>query len=109
MIGQRIQQIRIERGLTLSELAEKASIAKSYLSNVERGIQTNPSIQVIEKIASALDISMDTLLITTTNNEQLIADWQLLILEAMALGVDKGQFRELLAYYKWKAIHQQNE
>ncbi|MCY9128792.1 transcriptional regulator SinR, partial [Bacillus spizizenii] len=48
MIGQRIKQYRKEKGYSLSELAEKAGVAKSYLSSIERNLQTNPSIQLLE-------------------------------------------------------------
>ncbi|MGX2961370.1 helix-turn-helix domain-containing protein [Peribacillus sp. JNUCC 23] len=47
-------RIRKQRGLTLSELAEKAFISKLYLSNIERSLNKNPSIQVLEKIAGFL-------------------------------------------------------
>ena len=43
MIGKNIAEIRKKRGYTLSELAELANISKSYLSNIERNINKNPS------------------------------------------------------------------
>lgn len=60
-IGERIQKYRQEQELSLSELANKADVAKSYLSNVERNIQSNPSIQFIEKIADALNVTIPML------------------------------------------------
>ena len=48
--------------MSLSELAERAGIAKSYLSSIERNIQSNPSIQFLEKISSVLDIPVNSLL-----------------------------------------------
>lgn len=56
MIGQRIKQYRTQKKMSLSEMAERAGIAKSYLSSIERSIQSNPSIQILEKISSVLDI-----------------------------------------------------
>lgn len=56
MIGKRIQQLRVERHLSMSALAKQAAVAKSYLSAIERDIQVNPSIQIIERIASVLDV-----------------------------------------------------
>lgn len=38
MLGKNIYQFRKKRGLTLSELAERAGVSKSYLSNIERNI-----------------------------------------------------------------------
>ena len=42
--------------MSMTELAEKAGVAKSYLSSLERNLQTNPSIQFLEKIAVVLDV-----------------------------------------------------
>jgi XRE family transcriptional regulator, master regulator for biofilm formation len=61
MIGKRIQRLRIEKGLTLSELAENAGVSKSYLSTIERDVQKNPSVQFLEKIASVLNVKIDTI------------------------------------------------
>ncbi|WP_245922482.1 helix-turn-helix domain-containing protein [Alkalicoccus saliphilus] len=48
--------------MTLTELAEKANISKSNLSNIERNINTNPSIRVLERLAEVLDTDVVTLL-----------------------------------------------
>ena len=53
MIGKNIAEIRKRRGYTLSELAGLANISKSYLSNIERNINTNPSLQVMNKDCSS--------------------------------------------------------
>lgn len=53
--GEKIRQMREERSWTLSELAEKAGLSASYLSELERG-ETNPSLKTIQKIASALNV-----------------------------------------------------
>ena len=62
MIGNNIYMLRKQRGLTLSELAKKAIISKSYLSNIERNINKNPSIQIMEKIAGVLQVDLSMLL-----------------------------------------------
>lgn len=62
MIGKRIQRLRIERHMSMSSLAKKADVAKSYLSAIERDIQVNPSIQVIERISLVLEVPMHVLL-----------------------------------------------
>ncbi|RKQ35590.1 helix-turn-helix domain-containing protein [Oceanobacillus halophilus] len=58
MIGDNLKRVRLERGMSISQLAEEASVSKSYLSSIERNIQTNPSIQFIEKICLVLGISI---------------------------------------------------
>ena len=55
MIGKNIYWLRKEKGLTLSELAERANIAKSYLSNIERNINQNPSITYNGKNCSSFE------------------------------------------------------
>ncbi|MDA7026968.1 helix-turn-helix domain-containing protein [Bacillus sp. CLL-7-23] len=105
MIGQRIKQYRKEKGYSLSELAEKAGVAKSYLSSIERNLQTNPSIQFLEKVSAVLDVSVHTLLDekdATEYDGQLDSEWENLVRDAMASGVSKKQFREFLDYQKWK-------
>jgi transcriptional regulator with XRE-family HTH domain len=47
-------------GLTQEELAERAGIHRTYLSDVERGTR-NLSLVNIERLASALSISMSEL------------------------------------------------
>lgn len=61
MIGKRIQSLRRERQLSLSELSRRANVAKSYLSAMERDVQTNPSLQVIERISKVLNVSVQSL------------------------------------------------
>ncbi|MCM3700599.1 helix-turn-helix domain-containing protein [Paenibacillus macerans] len=102
-IGERIQKIRQDRGYSLSELADKADVAKSYLSNVERNIQSNPSISFIEKIADALNVSINLLLYGDRPAEDLLdPEWWELVQEAMASGVSKKEFKDFLEYQKWK-------
>ncbi|MBY0595685.1 helix-turn-helix domain-containing protein [Bacillus bingmayongensis] len=103
MIGERIKRLRLQRGISLTELAEKAGVAKSYISSIERNLQKNPSIQFLEKIANVLQIPVDTLLHDeTTSENQLDSEWTHLVKEAMNSGVSKEQFREFLEFTKWK-------
>lgn len=102
MIGKRIQKLRTEKGLSLSELAERANVAKSYLSTIERDIQSNPSIQFLEKVASVLGVTVDSLLHDEQNVEELDNEWYQLVKDAMQSGVSKSQFREFLEFNKWR-------
>lgn len=104
-MGGRIHLLRQERGLSLSELADKADVAKSYLSNVERNIQSNPSIHFIEKIADALQVSIHALLYSEPSDVEeppLDSEWFQLVQEAMASGISKREFKEFLDYQKWR-------
>jgi len=62
MIGKRIHEIRLEKHMSMSALAKRAAVAKSYLSAIERDIQVNPSIQIIERISAVLEVPIQTLL-----------------------------------------------
>ncbi|MGA6841342.1 helix-turn-helix domain-containing protein [Priestia megaterium] len=71
MIGPRIREMRMERQLSLSELAERTKITKSYLSNIERNICTNPTIDVIQKLASGFKVHPSVLLNWVDNKKEL--------------------------------------
>ncbi|CAH1207662.1 MULTISPECIES: helix-turn-helix domain-containing protein [Paenibacillus] len=106
MIGKRVQQLRKEKGLSLTELAERAGVAKSYISSLERDIQKNPSIQFLEKIAAVLKVPVDRLIDDqeeiAVGERELDEEWYEIIKEAMTSGVDKQQFREFLDFNKWR-------
>lgn len=104
MLGDRIKKIRKEKDMSISELAEKAGVAKSYLSSIERNKQTNPSIQFMEKVSAALGVSVNDLLYDASEVkiEDLDEEWLEIVMEAMESGVSKEQFKEFLEFYKWR-------
>lgn len=102
MIGDRVKVLRQEKKMSLTELADKAGVAKSYLSSLERNLQSNPSIQFLEKISAVLGVSIDYFILDHPNTEQLDIDWVNLVKEAMNSGVTKDQFRDYLEFNKWK-------
>jgi len=105
MVGERVKKYRKEAGMSLTELAERAGVAKSYLSALERNIQTNPSIQFLEKIADVLQVDMNLLLKDQpekSDQSDLDNEWQTLVKEAMDSGVSKDEFKEFLEFNKWK-------
>ncbi len=59
-LGMRIRYLRKKKGMSQEDLALESGINKNYLSDVERGSR-NPTIVVIEKIATALEVSLSTL------------------------------------------------
>lgn len=56
-LGQRIRSRRQARRLTLRDVAERAGVTESFLSQVERDV-TSPSIATVQRIARALDVSI---------------------------------------------------
>ncbi|MEK5138553.1 MULTISPECIES: helix-turn-helix domain-containing protein [Bacillaceae] len=106
MIGDNIYRIRKSRGLTLSELAERSNVSKSYLSNIERNVNQNPSIQVVEKIAAVLGVEFNWLLELQPQHDSLPEqEWLDFIDELKKIGVKKEQLEEykrVFAFIKWQ-------
>lgn len=61
-IGEKIRALRVEKGLSVNEFARKSGVSKSYISNIEREVQKNPSLIVMGKLAKTLDVSLEELL-----------------------------------------------
>jgi XRE family transcriptional regulator, master regulator for biofilm formation len=106
MIGKNIFDIRKRKGLTLSELAERANISKSYLSNIERSLNKNPSIKVLEKVAKVLGVDLEALLIGTALEKER-PDQEVIELasELMEIGLVKehmSEFKSFIEFIKWK-------
>ena len=56
-IGHKIKQLRIQKGLTLEELASRSELTKGFLSQMERNL-TSPSIATLNDIVEALGSSL---------------------------------------------------
>ncbi|MBK0292115.1 MULTISPECIES: helix-turn-helix domain-containing protein [Priestia] len=106
MIGDKIHKIRKKKGLTLSELAERANMSKSYLSNIERNLNDNPSIQVVERIAAVLNVDLHTLIeIKHEPSHFLESEWLHFVNELKKLGIRKEQlpeYKAIIEFIKWQ-------
>lgn len=104
MIGERIKKLRLQHGISLTELAERAGIAKSYISSIERGLQSNPSIQVLEKIASVFNTTAENLLkeddIVPTKT--IDSEWMNILQEAINSGIPKEELMKFIEFNKYK-------
>jgi len=58
--GQKLRELRMNAGYSQEEFAFKASLDRTYVSSIERG-ERNVSIEVVEKIAEALEIKITNL------------------------------------------------
>lgn len=58
-LGERIEKLRKEKGLTQEELAEKAGLHRAYFWDIENG--RNISIKTAYMIARALGVSLSKL------------------------------------------------
>ena len=61
-LGDYLREQRVAAALSLRELAEQSGVSNPYLSMVERGVR-NPSAQVLQQLAKALQISAEQLYI----------------------------------------------
>ncbi|MBQ9909829.1 MAG: helix-turn-helix transcriptional regulator [Treponema sp.] len=61
MLNERIKELRVARGLSQVELAEKIGISKQSVSNWEND-NIQPSIEMLIKIARTFSVSTDYLL-----------------------------------------------
>lgn len=61
LVGQRIQDVRRQRGISQTGLAEQLNISPSHMSNIETG-RTNFGVDIFKRITEVLQISADYLL-----------------------------------------------
>lgn len=107
MIGKNIYRIRREKGITLSAVAEQANISKSYLSNLERGLNQNPSIYIMKKVSQALDVDLQEILGDRSKLPE--SEWLNFVNELKQSGVEKEQlpaYKKVIEFVKWQ---QENE
>ena len=60
ILGQRIRNYRISKGLSQEKLAELSGCHPAYIGQIERG-EKNATIESIEKISVALNVSLSRL------------------------------------------------
>ncbi len=61
-LGRVLRTLREEKGWTQNELAEKASVDRSYLTQLETGARQNPSLKVLKRLAKSLRVPLIQLL-----------------------------------------------
>lgn len=59
--GKNMREIRLEKGMSQGDVCRALNLDPAYISNIENGKQ-NLTISTMEKIAKALDTSLDKLL-----------------------------------------------
>lgn len=69
IIGQRIRNYRIQKGLSQEKLAELSGCHSTYIGQLERG-EKNATLESIERITSALGISLSKLLEKLSGEEK---------------------------------------
>jgi|GEM_PF-257335 len=60
LFGARLRELRIERGLTQPEIADRVGTSASNISDLERGIKV-PTLTTVARLADALDCNVTDL------------------------------------------------
>lgn len=56
-----MKRLRLEKGMSQGDICRKIGVDRSYISNIESG-NKNPTLATIERIAKALDVSIEKLI-----------------------------------------------
>lgn len=74
-VGQRIRQLRLERGLTAESIAFSGRLSsKGFLSDIERGL-ARPSLATLNEIASLLGVALlDLVTFPAVDERQALVD-----------------------------------
>lgn len=77
VLGERLRELRLRKGITQDKVSELAQITPGYLGQIERGEKT-PSIKALERLADALGVKFESLLSTPPSDKdkliQLLVD-----------------------------------
>jgi transcriptional regulator with XRE-family HTH domain len=71
VVGVNLRRLRTDRGLSLEKLAQASGVSRAMLGQVELG-QSAPTINVLWKIAQALDVSFSALITAPRAGETLV-------------------------------------
>ncbi len=70
-LGKRIQDLRRRRELTTGELAARVQVTSGFISQLEHS-KTDPSLQTLQRVASALQVPLSSLLFDDDIKPQVI-------------------------------------
>lgn len=104
-VGQRIRNYRTKLGLSQEKLAEMSGCHPTYIGQLERG-EKNATLESIEKIAAALNISLSKLFEKLDNREDHKRDIPLECYEFLSAKTPEEQdqlYRILLEMDKYKS------
>ncbi|MEK4826678.1 helix-turn-helix transcriptional regulator [Niallia sp. FSL W8-0951] len=56
-----LKKLRLSKGYSLQQLAERSNVTPSYLNRLERGERKTPTFSVLQHIAEGLDVDVNVL------------------------------------------------
>ncbi|MGU7800798.1 helix-turn-helix domain-containing protein, partial [Escherichia coli] len=70
MLSDKIRELRSMRGLSLEQLANMVGSTKSYIWELEKKPEIKPSAELVSKLAQALNVTMDSLMDESKENDR---------------------------------------
>lgn len=61
-IASNLKKLRKEKGYSLEKVSKLADLSLNTISKIELGRSTNPTIDTLRRIATALEVSVDDLI-----------------------------------------------
>lgn len=62
MLSENIKKFRKKKGISQDKLSKLADITHTTLAKIESGVNNNPTIKTLQRIAQALNVKIDDLL-----------------------------------------------
>ncbi len=75
MFGKNIKYIREFKNIGVNELSRLSGVNASYISALERDEKKNPSVAILEKLANALEVSIDEIMKTDSVTHDDLEKW----------------------------------
>lgn len=61
-IAENLKKLRAKKGLSLEKIARLADLSLNTIVKVENGVNINPTIETLSKIAKALEVGVEDLI-----------------------------------------------
>ena len=60
-LGRTLKQLRHARGLTQAQVGARVGVTEAYISLLESGAKTNPSLQLLKRLAKVFRVTVGEL------------------------------------------------
>jgi transcriptional regulator with XRE-family HTH domain len=69
LVAWNLRRLRVKHALSQEALAVDAGVDRSYVGRIERGVE-NPTVETLDRLASALEVAVAELLIAPKQGEK---------------------------------------
>jgi len=103
-VGRNIKKFRENKNLTQEEMAEQLNVTRQTVSSWETG-RTEPDIETLERIAAALDVTVEELIYSRRLNTPVVTINKGTTVETVEKGVSFGAVLAMvISYAHWHSI-----